>query len=261
MTNPWLRAALACVLAACAAPAPNSATLPNAPSKELRPFETAGSLHWLSASGIGYAKVSCGTGWTAILGGVYSAKAGDVGTGFPGSDGSSWVGESASYDLLATYALCAPTYESSGYFDRVVASPASKSKTSATAACPNGGMLLQGWASNAKYEGAEVRNGKPVGWTAGGSPGVVASAECATAQEASLSLAWVSRSGASIYVACDGDPDDVIGGFFGEATLGGGPAPPERAFPSNGGTGSTQPLGFSFLSKTGSTAWVVCQND
>lgn len=259
VTKRFIAIAFACMTAGCAIPG----QLPQPASQfasvqALRPLEMPGSLHWLAYSGLGYAKTPCGGGFTPILGGVYSAKATDVGTGFPGSDGNSWVGASATYDLLTTYALCAPSYESTSYFQRVYAY-ATKLKKSATAACPSGGMVLQGWAYGApKYEGAEIKNNKPVGWIAGGSSTAVAVAECATAQEINLSLTWKSGSG---YIACDGDNDDVIGGFFGRATAAGGPAPPERAFPSNGSAGSTTPMGFSFLDKSGSTAWVVCQED
>jgi hypothetical protein len=233
-----------------------------------RPLELGGSLHWLSSSGLGYAMAECGSGWTAIAGGAYSAKATDIGTGSPGSDGSSWVAISpGTYDTLTAYVLCAPSYGLSGYFQRVAGFPTKKHPKGALAPCSNGDMLVAGWSYNATYAGASIVGGKPAGWAAGGSTAVEAVAECATPAEIALGLSFVSRSGNNVYATCDGtseagDGDDVIGGYFGIATVSSGTPVVERQFPSiASGAGSTLPIGFRFLDKSSSSGWVVCQED
>ena len=256
---------LACILVGCTAP--NAIPPQSAPFARhaygSRPFELGGSLHWLSWSGLGYASVECGGGWTAIAGGAYSAKATDIGTGGPGTDGSSWtVISPGTYDTVTAYVLCAPSYELSAYFYRVVGFPTKKHPKGAVALCSKGSMLIQGWAYNATDEGASVVAGKPQGWAAGGTTTVEAVAECGTPTEIALNLSLVSRSGSSAYAACDGDTDDAVAGFFGTATTASGTPVVERQYPGvASGAGSTQPTGFWFLDKSSGTAWVVCQED
>lgn len=260
----------ACVLAGCAATTaiPQQNIPATARARHWRPLELGGSLHWLSSSGLGYASAECGSGWTAITGGAYSAKATDIGTGGPGADGSSWtVISPATYDLVTAYVMCAPTYELSGYFYRVAAGTTKTHPKGAVALCSKGSMLVAGWASNATYEGASIAGGVPQGWAAGGTTVVEAVAECATPAEIALDLSLVKRTGSSVFATCDGtgekgDTDDVVSGFFGIATTSSGTPVVERQYPAvSAGAGSTLPLGFSFVDKSSSTGWVVCQED
>lgn len=231
-------------------------------------FDYGAGAYWLWSSGFqGYASTDCVAPWIAIAGGAYSKTATDIGTGYPDADGSSWdVSSSDRKATVVAYALCA--YSNAGtqnYFYRVTASVSTtrrKKKTpSATATCAANSMLIAGWAQNATFSGPLLEGGKPIGWIAGGKTTTQATAECATQQEWSVTGITVIETSKQ-FTACDGDNDDVIGGFFGKATSGGGTAQPNMAYPGTSSTPYTNdPTGLWFASRTSITGYVACQED
>jgi hypothetical protein len=233
-----------------------------------RSHDTPGGLHWLSSQGLGEAIADCGDQWVAIAGGAYSPSATDIGTGFPGNTGSTWIAYSATYNApLTAYVLCAPAYNLNSYFYRLFAKVASRAK-SAVASCNSGDLFVAGWGYGVKWEGPALKNGVAVGWIAGGSPTATSVVECATNREwtgTGMELLTKSAGSGKLYVSCDGDDDDVIGGSYGSVTTtgSGSPGPPQRQYPGvTSGSGSTAPTGFWFVNSKSSTKGVVaCQHD
>jgi hypothetical protein len=228
---------------------------------------STGGMYWIWQQGIGAAVADCGSPWVAIAGGAGSSTATDVGTGFPETD-TKWevVSLATPAPKVWAYALCAPSQGLSTYFHRVYGYPTKKHKTIAVARCGTGDILLMGWGYGATSEGPLLVKSVPAGYIAGGSTSVAAGAECMTAYEYTSNAITVTKKsgGGSLYAACDGDGDDVIGGAFGAGSTGTGSSGlPERQYPglSSANTLTNAPTGMWFFSKSAVSAWIACQED